>query len=288
MDFSCDPVKCLECGKVFSYSNGYFVSHIRKEHNLSLREYVIKWEYNNDERNIPKCQCGYCNEPAPFWRGKFLIGQKLREHQNHEWQQEQYIAYHGIPICESCKKENDNFYRGIPRKNCKKCVKEGKINHGDKSPFNTSPKTIKTMKKLYGVENPGQFEVNRENASKRMSKYNSEWKKNHTIRKYKNTELYYQSSFEYDFLRIFEERGLIEKLNNGHSYNYLEEDRRFGLRLMTDFSLGDYEIEIKSSYIMKKQGGIESVFAKKKAVESRGKKYLFILDKDYSNFYSIF
>jgi hypothetical protein len=287
MDFSCDPIKCLECGKEFPYSNGYFVSHIRKEHNLTLRQYVVKWEYNNEENNIPKCSCGYCEEPVPFYRGNFLIGQKLRKHQNPDWLKKQYIQKYGIPLCDSCKKENDNFHRGIPRKNCEKCVEEGKINQGDKSPFNTSYKSTETMKKRYGVENPGQLEINRENSSKRMSKYNSEWKKNHTIRKYKDTELYYQSSFEYDFLELCVKWGIINRIQNGHSYNYLDEDRKFGIRLMTDFSIDNYEIEIKSSYIMKKQGGIESVFAKKKAVESIGKKYIFILDKDYSKFYSI-
>ena len=56
---------------------------------------------------------------------------------------------------------------------------------------------------------------------------------------------------------------------------------------MTDFSIGDYEIEIKSSYIMKKQGGVDAVFAKKKAVEFSGKKYIFLLDKNYSIFNDI-
>jgi len=287
MDFSCEPIKCLECGKDFPYSNGYFVSHLFKEHNLTLRQYVVKWEYG-DEENIPKCQCGYCNDPAPFYRGKFLYGQKLRKHQNHDWLKEQYIKKNGGQKCESCGKENNNFHRGCPRKNCKECVEKGKINQGDKSSFNTYSETAKTMKKKYGIINSGQFPTNKENASKRMSEYNSNWKKNHTIKKYKNTELYYQSSFEYDFLKLCEEWGILNQIKNGHSYNYLVEDKKYGIRLMTDFSIGDYEIEIKSSYIMKKQGGVDAVFAKKKAVEFLDKKYLFILDKNYSNFIKLF
>lgn len=287
MDFSCDPVKCLECGKEFPYSNGYFVSHLSKEHNLTLRQYVVKWEYNNDEDKVPKCQCGYCDEPVPFYRGQFLIGQKLRAHQNHNWLKEQYIKKHGVPKCKSCGKENDNFYRGKPRENCHKCVKNGKINQDNKSRFGSSEKTISTLKKRYGVINTSQFPKNRENASKRMIEYNSNWKKNHTIKKYKNTELYYQSSFEYDFLQLCENKGILSQLSNGHSYNYLPEDKKYGIRLMTDFSIEDYEIEIKSSYIMKKQGGIEAIFAKKKAIEASGKKYIFILDKDYSGLENI-
>lgn len=288
MDFSCDPVKCLECGKEFPYSNGYFVSHIQKEHNLSLRQYVVKWEYGNDEVQVPRCQCGYCNDPVPFWRGKFLIGQKLRSHQNHEWLKEQYIKKHGAPICQ-CGKEIERFHRGIPRKFCNECLvinNHHKINDGvwKKGDEEKQKRLINRLEEKYGVINAGQLPENRENASKRMSEYNSSWKKNHTIKKYKDTELYYQSSFEYDFLQLCETKGILSKLNNGHSFNYLEEDRKFGIRLMTDFSIGDYEIEIKSSYIMKKQGGIDAVFAKKKAVENKGRKYLFLLDKDYSSF----
>lgn len=291
MDFSCEPVKCLECGKDFSYSNGYFVSHVKKEHNLSLREYVVKWEYGGDENNVPKCQCGYCNEPVPFYRGNFLVGQKLRIHQNNEWQKEQYIKKYGVPRCQ-CGGEVEKFNRGIPRKFCNSCINKNthhKINDGvlKKGDKEKQKILINGLEEKYGIINCGQLSENRENASKRMSEYNSNWKKNHTIKKYKNTELYYQSSFEYDFLRICEEKELLDKLSNGHSYNYLEEDRRFGLRLMTDFSIGGYEIEIKSSYIMRKQGGIDAVFAKKKAVELAGKKYLFILDKNYQEFLTI-
>ena len=46
----------------------------------------------------------------------------------------------------------------------------------------------------------------------------------------------------------------------------------------------DFEIEIKSSYILKRQGGLKKLFAKKRAVEITGKKYIFILDKDYREF----
>ena len=282
MDFSCDPIKCLECGKELPYSNGYFVSHLQKDHNLSIQQYVIKWEYNNDENLIPKCQCGYCKDPVPFWRGKFLEGQRLRAHQNHEWLKNQYLKKYGIPICESCSKEHDNFYRGKPRKNCQTCITDGKINQKNKFKFKGYEKTSNTLFERYGVINTSQFPINREKASKWMSDYNSNWKKNHTIKKYKDTELYYQSSFEYDFLIWCEGKGIIDRIKNGHSFNYLNEDKKYGIRLMTDFSIENAEIEIKSSYIMKKQGGIESVFAKKRAVELSGKKYIFILDKDYS------
>jgi hypothetical protein len=288
MDFSCDPIKCIECGNTFPYSNGYFVSHLSKEHNMTLRDYVVKYEYDDDENKIPRCQCGYCKDPVPFRRGIFLKGQKLRAHQNHRWLKEQYVKKYGVPKCESCERDNDNFYRGRPRKNCKKCVSQGKINQGDKALFNTSIKTSRTLLRKYGVINTSQFEKNRTNASKRMHDYNSNWKKNYRIKKYKNTEIYYQSSFEYDFLEICERNEVLDRISNGSSFNFINEDKQYGQRYMSDFGLdNEYEIEIKSTYILKKQGGIKVLMAKKNAVESAGKKYIFILDKDYSEFLNI-
>jgi len=38
---------------------------------------------------------------------------------------------------------------------------------------------------------------------------------------------------------------------------------------------------------MKKQGGVSKLFAKKEAVECTGKKYIVIMDKDYTEFLEI-
>lgn len=275
---------CKECGKSFHYQSGAFTNHLRKEHNMSLRNYVIKYEFDNDINKLPRCQCGYCNEIVPFSRGKFLDGHIYRKHQNNEWQKEQYIKKYGIPKCQ-CGNEITNFYRGKPRKFCDECIKNNnhiKLNNGV---FKTGIVSGRDgMIKKYGIINPGQIQKNRENASKRMIEYNSDIKKNHKIKKYKNTNLYYQSSYEYNFLELCENKNILDRISNGHSYNYLLEDKEHGIRTITDFSIDNtYEVEIKSSYIMKKQGGIEKIFAKKRAIESKGKKYLFLLDKDYSN-----
>jgi len=376
MDFSCDPIKCLICSNKFPYSNGYFVSHLKKEHNMSLRDYVVKYDYNNDENKIPKCQCGYCNEPVPFWRGKFLEGQKLRKHQNHKWQKEQYIKKYGISKC-YCGNNITTFNRGKPIKHCDKCVKDKKIyldntgifkkgvlsgregmlkkygvdsyskldhvrkqyskrmkennpmsnldiakkagntqklriQSGEIVPYGgikrknailkakeTKRKRYKNgcfdnekMKKAifekYGVEHISQLEENRKKSSERMIAYNSDWKNHYNTKKYKNTSLYYQSSYEYEFLELCEDNGILHRIKNGNFYNYLNEDRGCGIRHITDFYLDDkFEIEIKSSYILKKQGGIQKVFAKKRAVEESGKRYIFILDKDYLEFLSL-
>ena len=102
--------------------------------------------------------------------------------------------------------------------------------------------------------------------------------------KYKDTDLYYQSSYEEDFLKLCESLNILNKLENGKTYKYPDKYRDIGLKLTTDFSLNDIEIEIKSNYILKKQGGMRVLNAKRKTVESNGKKYILILNKDYSEF----
>ena len=54
------------------------------------------------------------------------------------------------------------------------------------------------------------------------------------IQKYMDTNLYYQSSYEKHFLDLCKELGIIDKVKNGNSYDYLIEDKQYGHRLLTD------------------------------------------------------
>ena len=146
------------------------------------------------------------------------------------------------------------------------------------------------MMKNHGVEHPSQISKNRENASNRMKINNPYFDENGIPKhcrsiKY-NDNLYFQSSYEKHFLDLCSDIKIIDKIDNGHSYNYLNDDKDFGYRILTDFSFDDVEIEIKSKWILEKQGGISVVEAKRRAVESSGKKYILILEKDYTEFLS--
>ncbi len=147
----------------------------------------------------------------------------------------------------------------------------------------------KTCLKKYGVDNVFKTIENRNKASRRMIENNSKFDfKNHfKIKKYKDTELYYQSLYEYDFLEHCEKNNLIDIVKNGNVYNFLIEEQDYGFRTLTDFSMYDIEIEIKSSYILEKQGGEEVLNIKRNAIERKGKKYLLILDKHYLEFDTI-
>lgn len=283
--------ECKICGEEHHKQSGFLTRHIQEVHGLTLEDYVIKTEYNNVS---PICKCGYCNERPNFYRGKFkdyAIG-----HQEYSYIKEQYIKLNGIPKCPTCDKDILKWNRGKPNKYCNiKCrpgtFNQEKIDKTVKNKYNADnvfqtdkvkDKIKKTMQKRYDVDYPGQMYKNRIASSKRMIKFNKSWFKNIRIKKYKDTDLYYQSSYELEFLELCEANNIIDRISNGNSYKYLTKE--FGHNLLTDFCIDNIEIEIKSSYILKKQGGMQVLNAKREAVESAGKRYMFLLDKDYSEF----
>jgi hypothetical protein len=261
--------ECKICGLTFPYTTGKFTSHLMEEHNITLRDYIIKYELSG---NTPKCQCGYCDEDAPFFRGKFL--DRIGDHQKYEWLKEQYIKKYGKPTCKTCG-EDVKWHRGIPNSYCSaKCI-----------PNNWNQEKInKTIKEKYGVDNVSFLYDVRKKISDNMKSKIFDFKNNFKIKKYKKTKLYYQSLYEYDFLEHCEKLNILDKVENGNVYNFLLEDTNFGFRTITDFCIGDTEIEIKSTYILEKQGGQNIIEIKRRAVESDCKKYLLILDKKYSEF----
>ena len=334
--------KCEICGLTFPYTTGKFTIHLMEEHNISLKDYIIKYELDGI---TPKCQCGYCDDDAPFYRGTFLT--KSSEHKKYKSLKEGYIKKYGIPKCVNCG-EDVKWHRGIPNIYCspscfpcqwnqdkvKQTVKErygvdnvsfldevkekiskskneknenekneilNKIKktclerYGTVSFFSTKlfyDKNKTTMLERYEVDHPSKMMKNRESASKRMIENNSnfdlDFRNCYNIKRYKDTDLCYQSSYEEDFLDLCDKYQILNKVENGHTYKFLEEDYSYGLRTITDFCIDDMEIEIKSSYILEKQGGEEVIDIKRKSVKRAGKYYLLILDKNYSEFNKYF
>ena len=328
--------KCEICGFDFHFQTGRFTNHLITEHNTTLRDYLIQCELSG---KTPKCECGYCEEDAPFFRGNFL--ERIGKHQKYEWLKEQYIIKNGKPKCENCGKDV-KWNRGLPNRFCSfKClpnnwnqekinitVKERydvdnvaflpniqiKISDKKKESYSLHKKEIvekfsnicierlgvdfpvkssdvqgkmkKTCIERYGVEHQSQLLKNRQNSSKRMIKNNSlfDFKNYFKVKKYKETDLCYQSLYEYHFLEYCEKNNILDRVKNGNVYEFLTEENEYGFRTITDFCIDDMEIEIKSTYILEKQGGDIVLNIKRDAVERTGKKYLLILDKKYTEF----
>jgi len=47
--------ECKICGNCFDQQSGQFTIHLKKEHNLTLEDYIVNTEFNNIH---PKCKCG--------------------------------------------------------------------------------------------------------------------------------------------------------------------------------------------------------------------------------------
>ena len=127
-----------------------------------------------------------------------------------------------------------------------------------------------TCEKLYGVKN----------VMHNKEIYNKAQKNGFISKKYKNTDLWYQGSYELDFLEKYYDK--YPDIKRGPTIRYLFENRE--KVYYPDFYIPSLNlvIEIKSSYWYKIHK--EIILKKGKAVIFDGFNYILILEKDYSTF----
>jgi len=104
---------------------------------------------------------------------------------------------------------------------------------------------------------------------------------------YKDTSLMYQSSYELNFLELCDNKGILDRIKNASCFS--AEDYPYNF-YAPDYILDDtYVIEIKSRYIENLQEKRCPGLLKKKEelVLGKGYKFLYIKDKDYTNFLNI-
>ena len=132
---------------------------------------------------------------------------------------------------------------------------------------NVHEKTIKTMLEKYGVEYSTQ---NKELAEQIFRTQKKIWK-------FRNTEIWYQGTYELDFLNKYYDR--FPDLMRGPSfkYSYLGKEKIY----FSDFYIPSQNliIEIKSSYYLKRDKNM--IKEKEKSVLKNGYKYIIITDKNY-------
>ena len=126
----------------------------------------------------------------------------------------------------------------------------------------------KTCLKKFGVEN----------ASQNIDVYNKGLMTRLLRKRYKDTNLYYQASYELDFLDKYYD--IIKDLENGPSIKY--KYKRKNKVYHSDFYISflNLVVEIKSSYFYNEI--VDTL--KKQATISSGYNYIMILDKDYKEF----
>jgi hypothetical protein len=106
--------------------------------------------------------------------------------------------------------------------------------------------------------------------------------KTYKIKTYRNTKLFYQGSYELDFLENFESKIHIK---NGLSFDYFSKNKNH--KYFSDFYLPEFNliIEIKSSFTFYSNKSINLL--KEQKVLNSGYNFIFIIDKDYSDFSKI-
>jgi len=126
-------------------------------------------------------------------------------------------------------------------------------------------KRKETMMELYGVENASQNEDIKQKkkdtsmknfgVSHHLKDYDmlqKHFKAQLKVKKYKDTKLYYQGSYELHFLELMDDKGLLSQVSNGRSYDYEFMDENHVYH--TDFVYDSKDIEIKSGWTYNKNG----------------------------------
>lgn len=152
---------------------------------------------------------------------------------------------------------------------------------------------IKTCLKNWGVENQLQNEIIKENIKKtNLKKYGCEYAiQNNEIftkasitayrfHKYEDSDLYYQGTYELDFLKKYYNKIKITKFKNKILYNMFGKNKYYH----PDFYLPNFNliVEIKSDYTYKKE--LEKNLVKQKSCIEQGYKFIFIINKNYDFF----
>lgn len=284
----CDRRPVFKRGKFLNYAKGH------NTYNWKKKKYIEIY-------GKPICKRPKCDNEVNFYRGKpnnycsnrcyglETGGFTKNEVQNKikESVRQKYGVDNVIELNE-VKNKQINSLKEVWDYNKKEILEKvratKKERYGDES-FVNSEKIKRTFIEKYGVENVSQLEENRRELSDRMIKDNPFHKVNVKTHRYKNTNLYYQSSYEYKFLEFCENRGILDKVENGRRFEYLNEDSDFGYFYLSDFIFdGRYVIEVKSEWIKQLQGGDEKIDAKRRCVESNGYGFILVMDNDLDEF----
>jgi hypothetical protein len=140
---------CLICGKKFN-SVKLRNNHLKKEHNISFEDYVIKIYYNG-VRPLCKCGCGISLKFKPLARGPWF-----KEYTRNHWPHKKHSELTKKKIKENTKKAIKNKY-GVENvfllKEIKKKAKQTKLKKYDDENYNNVKAIRQTKLKKYGDEN---------------------------------------------------------------------------------------------------------------------------------------
>ncbi len=232
-----------------------------------------------------------------------LTNHIIKEHGLKEYY-DKYLKKEGEGICKICSHETQFYNRiDLGYRDCcsEECSNKYRFNNRSKTnlekykvenPFEIDgmvQKIKKTCLKKYGTESNMQSEKGQEEYKSSMNtKHGVDWptqnkeilekgqKSAKTLKKFRNTDIWYQGTYELDFLNKYYDK--YPDIERGPSIKYIHDGKNKIYH--PDFYITSLNliIEIKSSWILNRDLEIEE---KKKATIANGFKYLMILDKNY-------
>jgi hypothetical protein len=243
---------CEECGFTTSNARG-LSTHIQFKHNN--RKYYDKWIKESDDGI-----CKICGNETKFIKMSdgyldTCCKKCCNIHKNNILK-EVCLSNYGV--------DNISKNEEIKKQKEKTCL----ANHGIKSFLYSQEEKDKAMMKKYGVKSPMQNIKSFEKAQKSKFEFH----------RFKNTNIWYQGSFELDFL----EKYFIKypDIVRGPSIKYKFNDKN--KIYFPDFYIPSLNliVECKNSYLAEKDK--EQIKAKEKATIDNGFNYILIKNKDYS------
>jgi len=259
---------CEECGKLFIKCQ-QLSRHINFYHD-GQEKYYDKWLKEDEEGLCKICKNktlfisfkrkGYnitCNKKCEFENRKNSVMKTIKHYKNEIIEKREFTCINKYGV--------ENTFQS---KEIKEKIKQTKKEKYGDEKYTNQDKKKQTCLKKYGVENPTQWN-NDYNAGLRI----------HT-KLYKNTKIFYQGSYELDFLEKYYNK--FQDIERGPTIKYKIKEK---IRVyFPDFFIPSLNIiiECKNSYLVKEYKDQNE--AKRKATIANGFSYIMIIDKDYEEF----
>ena len=266
---------CEECQHLF-HKKDKLSYHINRLHD-GIKEYYDKWLKENNEG-----YCKICNLKTQFinfsYNYKLTCSKKCGNLYRHQQKSKAIKNKYGdenvwniSKFQQKCINSKIKKY-GLPH-NISKTNNTIFIKYGVKNILQISginDKKIKTCLSNYGVEHPAQDPSISEKIQKTGFK----------IKKFKNTNIWYQGSYELDFLEKYYNK--FPDIERGPSIKYLYENKNKVYH--SDFYIPSLNliIECKNSYLIKIDK--DKINAKQQFSIYNGYNYILIIDKNYDEF----
>jgi len=263
---------CEECGKCIKTLRGLSI-HISKIHKLSGKEYYDKWLLDKTDNH-----CKECGRETKF-KGRIYLGYSeccsQACHNLHNFGETSF--YKTSKFKKKRKESLLNRYGVEEPLQCKKFVEKRKITCFEKYGYET-PKLNKLVNKKYKETCFEKYGV--ENSMHNYESFDKMQKTSKVKRKFRNTDIWYQGSYELDFLEKFYDKFTDIQRAPSIQYIFKEKNKIY----YPDFYIPSLNliIEIKSSYYYNKHK--EIINLKKRFVLKNEYKFILIIDKNYQYF----